>query len=69
MFAIFESLLTIGIAGQDVDLRTLDRQIDPRMARMDQDLRGLPPVPPPSINSPTITPSVDNRPSVFMQDS
>lgn len=26
--------------GQDVDLRTLDRQMDPRLARMDQDLRG-----------------------------
>ncbi|KAL2748665.1 cleavage stimulation factor subunit 2 tau variant isoform X1 [Vespula maculifrons] len=29
-------------AGQDVDLRTLDRQMDPRLARMDQDLRGPP---------------------------
>lgn len=28
--------------GQDVDLRTLDRQMDPRLARMDQDLRGPP---------------------------
>ncbi|XP_058795282.1 cleavage stimulation factor subunit 2 isoform X2 [Phymastichus coffea] len=40
-------------AGQDIDLRTLDRQVDPRMARMDQDLRGPPPtttaLPPPPI--------------------
>ncbi|XP_012260590.1 cleavage stimulation factor subunit 2 isoform X2 [Athalia rosae] len=38
-------------AGQDVDLRTLDRQIDPRLARMDQDLRL-----PPQLASGTVTP-------------
>ncbi|KAJ8667221.1 hypothetical protein QAD02_008883 [Eretmocerus hayati] len=31
-------------SNQDVDLRSLDRQIDPRMARLDQDLRVPPPV-------------------------
>lgn len=46
--------------GQDIDLRTLDRQVDPRMARMDQDLRGPPPatataLPPPPI--PAIVPA------------
>lgn len=41
------------IPGQDVDLRTMERPLDPRMARMDQDLRGpaavttvAPPIPP-----------------------
>ncbi|XP_076287480.1 cleavage stimulation factor subunit 2 CstF64 isoform X3 [Lasioglossum baleicum] len=38
-------------AGQDVDLRTLDRQMDPRLARMDQDLRG-PQVPPAPVTAP-----------------
>ncbi|XP_078032605.1 cleavage stimulation factor subunit 2 CstF64 isoform X2 [Augochlora pura] len=38
-------------AGQDVDLRTLDRQMDPRLARMDQDLRG-PQVPPAPVSAP-----------------
>ncbi|KAI4477347.1 PREDICTED: cleavage stimulation factor subunit 2 [Polistes canadensis] len=37
-------------AGQDVDLRTLDRQMDPRLARLDQDLRG-----PPQTQTTTVT--------------
>ncbi|KAG8041185.1 hypothetical protein G9C98_002173 [Cotesia typhae] len=61
-------------ANQDVDLRTLDRQIDPRLARMDQDLRApaqpqipqaiapvsVPPVIPP--------PVIDTRNTGFMPD-
>ncbi|XP_074094016.1 cleavage stimulation factor subunit 2 CstF64 [Cotesia typhae] len=62
-------------ANQDVDLRTLDRQIDPRLARMDQDLRApaqpqipqaiapvsVPPVIPP--------PVIDTRNTGFMPDN
>ncbi|XP_015517734.1 cleavage stimulation factor subunit 2 isoform X2 [Neodiprion pinetum] len=48
-------------AGQDVDLRTLDRQIDPRLARMDQDLRGPPQVPPVPVSAPVIAPPSDPR--------
>ncbi|OXU29714.1 hypothetical protein TSAR_011122 [Trichomalopsis sarcophagae] len=52
-------------ANQDVDLRTMDRQIDPRIARMDQDLRGPPPqttvAPPPPV-VPSIVPApIDPR--------
>ncbi|XP_076683378.1 cleavage stimulation factor subunit 2 CstF64 isoform X2 [Andrena cerasifolii] len=39
-------------AGQDVDLRTLDRQMDPRLARMDQDLRGPQQVQPTPVSAP-----------------
>ncbi|XP_033215280.1 cleavage stimulation factor subunit 2 tau variant isoform X2 [Belonocnema kinseyi] len=46
-------------SGQDVDLRTLDRQIDPRMARMDQDLRGPPPVQ--VVNPTPVAPPTDSR--------
>lgn len=46
-------------SGQDVDLRTLDRQIDPRMARMDQDLRGPPPVQ--VVNPTPVPPPTDSR--------
>ncbi|XP_015606005.1 cleavage stimulation factor subunit 2 isoform X2 [Cephus cinctus] len=49
-------------AGQDVDLRTLDRQIDPRLARMDQDLRGPPQSQPTPVNAPPVIPPVaDSR--------
>ncbi|CAG5088175.1 Similar to CSTF2: Cleavage stimulation factor subunit 2 (Bos taurus) [Cotesia congregata] len=61
-------------ANQDVDLRTLDRQIDPRLARMDQDLRApaqpqIPqPIAPVSV-PPVIPPSVvDTRNTGFMPD-
>ncbi|XP_076238258.1 cleavage stimulation factor subunit 2 CstF64 isoform X2 [Calliopsis andreniformis] len=48
-------------AGQDVDLRTLDRQIDPRLARMDQDLRG-PQVPATPVSAPPpVTATADPR--------
>ncbi|XP_051171295.1 cleavage stimulation factor subunit 2 isoform X1 [Leptopilina boulardi] len=50
---------SIFASGQDVDLRTLDRQIDPRMARMDQDLRGPPPVP--AANPTPVAPPTDTR--------
>ncbi|XP_011695881.1 PREDICTED: cleavage stimulation factor subunit 2 isoform X3 [Wasmannia auropunctata] len=43
-------------AGQDVDLR-LDRQIDPRVARMDQDLRGSPQTQPAPVSAPTVLPA------------
>lgn len=54
-------------AGQDVDLRTLDRQMDPRLARMDQDLRGPPQVQPAPVNAPSVMPTTtDPRgPSTF----
>ncbi|XP_043290180.1 cleavage stimulation factor subunit 2 isoform X2 [Venturia canescens] len=45
-------------AGQDVDLRTLDRQMDPRLARMDQDLRGPPPIQPAAVSVPPPVPPV-----------
>lgn len=48
-------------AGQDVDLRTLDRQIDPRLARLDQDLRGPQQSQPASI-APTPVAPVTNDP-------
>lgn len=53
--------------GQDVDLRTLDRQMDPRLARMDQDLRGPPQVQPAPVNAPSVMPTTtDPRgPSTF----
>ncbi|XP_076620782.1 cleavage stimulation factor subunit 2 CstF64 isoform X1 [Colletes latitarsis] len=41
-------------AGQDVDLRTLDRQMDPRLARMDQDLRGPQQVQPTPVSAPPV---------------
>ncbi|XP_012347700.1 cleavage stimulation factor subunit 2 isoform X3 [Apis florea] len=41
-------------AGQDVDLRTLDRQMDPRLARMDQDLRGPQQVQPTPVSSSSV---------------
>lgn len=43
-------------AGQDVDLRTLDRQMDPRLARMDQDLRGPQQPQPPPVSVPPVAP-------------
>ncbi|XP_071647402.1 uncharacterized protein Cstf64 isoform X2 [Temnothorax longispinosus] len=39
-------------AGQDVDLR-LDRQLDPRVARLDQDLRGSPQTQPVPVSAPS----------------
>ncbi|XP_018394449.1 PREDICTED: cleavage stimulation factor subunit 2 isoform X3 [Cyphomyrmex costatus] len=47
-------------AGQDVDLR-LDRQIDPRVARLDQDLRGSPQTQPTSVSAPVIPITADPR--------
>ncbi|XP_034943139.1 cleavage stimulation factor subunit 2 isoform X3 [Chelonus insularis] len=52
-------------AGQDVDLR-IDRQIDPRLARMDQDLRGPPQTQPMSVTAPVIPPVVDSRGANFV---
>lgn len=46
--------------GQDVDLR-LDRQIDPRVARMDQDLRGSPQTQPAPVSAPVIPATADPR--------
>lgn len=46
--------------GQDVDLR-LDRQIDPRLARMDQDLRGPPQTQPTPVAAPVIPAVTDPR--------
>ncbi|XP_011166402.1 cleavage stimulation factor subunit 2 isoform X3 [Solenopsis invicta] len=43
-------------AGQDIDLR-LDRQIDPRVARMDQDLRGSPQTQPAPVSAPSVMPA------------
>ncbi|KAL6255008.1 hypothetical protein P5V15_013343 [Pogonomyrmex californicus] len=43
-------------AGQDVDLR-LDRQLDPRVARMDQDLRGSPQTQPAPVSAPSVIPA------------
>ncbi|XP_011303110.1 cleavage stimulation factor subunit 2 isoform X2 [Fopius arisanus] len=51
-------------SSQDVDLRTIDRQIDPRLARMDQDLRTQT-QPPPIPIVPPVIPPVDNRVPVF----
>lgn len=53
-------------AGQDVDLR-LDRPIDPRLARLDQDLRGSLQTQPTSVTaSPVISVTTDPRgPSTF----
>ncbi|XP_015187334.1 PREDICTED: cleavage stimulation factor subunit 2 tau variant isoform X1 [Polistes dominula] len=49
-------------AGQDVDLRTLDRQMDPRLARLDQDLRGPPQTQAtPVVVPPIITATADPR--------
>lgn len=49
-------------AGQDVDLRTLDRQMDPRLARMDQDLRTPQQAQPPPVNAPPVIPPItDSR--------
>ncbi|XP_029051936.1 cleavage stimulation factor subunit 2 isoform X1 [Osmia bicornis bicornis] len=49
-------------AGQDVDLRTLDRQMDPRLARMDQDLRGPQQVTPTPVSVPSaVAASTDPR--------
>lgn len=49
-------------AGQDVDLRTLDRQMDPRLARMDQDLRGPQQVQPTPVSVPSVvTATTDPR--------
>ncbi|XP_057331632.1 cleavage stimulation factor subunit 2 isoform X2 [Microplitis mediator] len=61
-------------ANQDVDLRTLDRQLDPRLARMDQDLRApaqpqlTQPIAP--VNAPPVIPPpvIDTRNSGFMPD-
>ncbi|CAB0036028.1 unnamed protein product [Trichogramma brassicae] len=58
-------LLTYNFSsGQDVDLRTLDRKIDPRLSRMDQDLRGPPPTtsapPPPLVTPPILPPAVSD---------
>ncbi|XP_011872814.1 PREDICTED: cleavage stimulation factor subunit 2 isoform X2 [Vollenhovia emeryi] len=48
-------------AGQDVDLR-LDRQLDPRVARLDQDLRGSPQTQPTPVSAPSVIPAtVDPR--------
>ncbi|KAL0123533.1 hypothetical protein PUN28_005802 [Cardiocondyla obscurior] len=47
-------------AGQDVDLR-LDRQLDPRVARMDQDLRGSPQTQPAPVSAPSVTTTADPR--------
>ncbi|XP_018352349.1 PREDICTED: cleavage stimulation factor subunit 2 isoform X4 [Trachymyrmex septentrionalis] len=47
-------------AGQDVDLR-LDRQIDPRVARLDQDLRGSPQTQPAPVSAPVIPVTTDLR--------
>ncbi|KAL7295268.1 hypothetical protein TKK_0011405 [Trichogramma kaykai] len=51
-------------SSQDVDLRTLDRKIDPRLSRMDQDLRGPPPTtsapPPPLVTPPILPPAVSD---------
>ncbi|KAK0082448.1 hypothetical protein PV325_010387 [Microctonus aethiopoides] len=52
-------------AGQDVDLRTLDRQIDPRLARMDQDLRAPPPALPITVTAPVAPPVIDSRGTAF----
>lgn len=43
-------------AGQDVDLR-LDRQLDPRVARLDQDLRGSPQTQPTPVSAPSVIPA------------
>ncbi|XP_026668046.1 cleavage stimulation factor subunit 2 [Ceratina calcarata] len=48
-------------AGQDVDLRTLDRQIDPRLARMDQDLRGPQPVQSTPVTAPPVVSADTDR--------
>ncbi|XP_043528467.1 cleavage stimulation factor subunit 2 isoform X2 [Frieseomelitta varia] len=48
-------------AGQDVDLRTLDRQMDPRLARMDQDLRGPQVQSTPVSASPAVSANTDPR--------
>jgi len=45
-----------------VDLR-LDRQIDPRLARMDQDLRGPPQTQAAPVNAPVISAPTDPRSS------
>lgn len=42
--------------GQDVDLR-LDRQLDPRVARLDQDLRGSPQTQPTPVSAPSVIPA------------
>ncbi|XP_044004678.1 cleavage stimulation factor subunit 2 isoform X2 [Aphidius gifuensis] len=55
-------------AGQDVDLRTLDRQMDPRLARMDQDLRTQPVIQPAPVVPPVIPPVVDNRAAFSLPD-
>lgn len=47
--------------GQDVDLRTLDRQMDPRLARMDQDLRGPQVQSTPVSASPAVSANTDPR--------
>lgn len=47
-------------SSQDVDLR-LDRQIDPRLARMDQDLRGPPQTQPTPVVPPVIPAAADPR--------
>ncbi|XP_063980418.1 cleavage stimulation factor subunit 2 tau variant-like isoform X2 [Diachasmimorpha longicaudata] len=52
-------------SSQDVDLRTLDRQIDPRLARMDQDLRSQSQAPPIAVAPPVLPPVVDPRVPVF----
>ncbi|XP_032672232.1 cleavage stimulation factor subunit 2 isoform X1 [Odontomachus brunneus] len=44
-------------AGQDVDLRTLDRQMDPRLVRMDQDLRAPPQTQPTPVSAPPVIPA------------
>ncbi|XP_011496277.1 PREDICTED: cleavage stimulation factor subunit 2 tau variant isoform X2 [Ceratosolen solmsi marchali] len=53
----------------NVDLRTLERQIDPRIARMDQDLRGPPPqttvAPPPIVTAILPTPADPRAPQTF----
>ncbi|XP_044584262.1 cleavage stimulation factor subunit 2 isoform X2 [Cotesia glomerata] len=62
-------------ASQDVDLRTLDRQIDPRLARMDQDLRApaqpqIPqPIAPVSVPPVIPPPVIDTRNTGFMPDN
>ncbi|XP_072764889.1 uncharacterized protein Cstf64 isoform X2 [Anoplolepis gracilipes] len=48
-------------AGQDVDLR-LDRPIDPRLARMDQDLRGPPQTQPVPVSAPPVIPTATTDP-------
>lgn len=54
--------------GQDVDLRTLDRQMDPRLARMDQDLRTQPVIQPAPVVPQVIPPVVDNRAAFSLPD-